>query len=117
MFLHIEDRMSIEEVQDRFSECFPFLKVEFYSNPHRKFQPSAKSHQQDKKKRIRDIRQKHDDGVLEIKSWHTVASVEKRLKEYFDLNVQVFCRDANGAWIQTTSSDCLTLYEQGLSCQ
>lgn len=109
MFLHINDNMTIEEVQDRFNECFPFLRIAFYAKPHRVFEGSDKKHQYDVKRRIGSIRKKHANGVLEIKSWDTTATVEKKIKEMFDLNVQVFRYDAVGCWIQTTLSDSMTL--------
>ena len=112
MFLHLDDSMTIEEVQDRFNECFPYLKIAFYSQPHNKFESSGKEFQYSEKTRIIDIRKKHNNGVMEIKSWYTTAKVEQELKELFDVNVQVFRYDMNGNWIQSTFSDELTLRQQ-----
>ena len=109
MYLQINDRMTVEEVQDRFNECFPFLRLEFYSKPHDAFEGSDKKYQYNDKERIGSIRKKHTDGVLEIKSWDTTAKVEKGIKEMFGLNTQIFRYDAVGCWIQTTLSDELTL--------
>lgn len=109
MFLQISDAMTVEEVQDRFNECFPFLRIAFYARPHRLYEGSKKKDQYEGYRKIGNIRGKHTNGVLEIKSWDTTASVEEKLKAGFDLNVQVFRYDAVGCWIQTTYSDLLTL--------
>jgi hypothetical protein len=109
MFLHINDSMTLEEVQDRFNECFPFLRIAFYAKPHDLFEGSEKRFQYNPKRRIGSIREKHYNGILEIKSWDTTASVERKMKDTFDLNTQVFRYDAVGCWIQTTLSDSLTL--------
>lgn len=111
MFLQIYDSMTVEEVQDRFTECFPFLKIEFYSKPHKKFEASDKTYLYHKKMLIGDIRKKHIDGSLEIKSWFTTARVEKELKDIYGLNAQIFRWDRN-SWIQTSLSDEFTLQQQ-----
>ena len=109
MFLQISDAMTVEEVQDRFNDCFPFLKIAFYSKPHQLYEGSNKKYRCDGARKIGNIRKKHFNGVLEIKSWDTTASVEEKLKEIFGLNAQIFHYDATGCWIQTTLSDVLTL--------
>lgn len=118
MFLQINDEMLVEEVQDRFSECFPLLKIEFYSIPHKRFEPTDKRYAFSGKKRVGNIRKNHSNGVMEIKSWHTVAKVEKGLKDLFGLHGQIFRSSPEGIWVQTAESDSLTLQEQNeLACR
>ena len=112
MFLHIADTMSIADVQERFAECFPFLKIEFYSQTHKRFAETESGYQIPPPTPLADVRSRHANGVLEIKSWHTVAKVEKELKDLFGLNAQVFRTGPDGSWIQTSLSDNLTLQEQ-----
>jgi hypothetical protein len=113
MILQIFDSLTIEEVQERFNECFPYLKLAFYSKPHKIFQPSDDGDEYISKIRLSDIRKNHDNGVLEIKSWYKTARVEADLKEYFDLNAQVLRLDLkSNSWVQTYLSDNLTLKEQ-----
>jgi hypothetical protein len=109
MYLQINDTMSVEEVQDRFNECFPFLRIAFYSKPHEPYEGSDKKYQYGGKEQIGNIRKKHVNAALEIKSWDTTAQVEKGIKKMFGLNTQIFRYDAVGCWIQTTLSDVLTL--------
>lgn len=112
MFLHISDTMTVEEVQDRFRECFPLLDIAFYHTPHKKGRPREKSDEVHPDERIAYIRDNHYNGVLEIKSWYSVARVEKELKEQFGLYAQVCRRDSDGRLVQTTLSDDFTLADQ-----
>ncbi|MGE5520916.1 MAG: hypothetical protein ACM3VS_13375 [Candidatus Dadabacteria bacterium] len=113
MILQIDDRLTVDEVQDRFNECFSFLKLAFYSKSHKRFEKSNKEDQYDGRMLIGDIRNVHINGPFEIKSWYTTAMVEKELKEVYGLNAQIFRWDkVNGQWIQTSLSDDLTLMEQ-----
>ena len=112
MFLQIHDQLTLGELQDRFADCFPFLKLEFYAVSHKRFEPTEKEHQLNSRQRVVDVRKIHQNGALEIKSWYTVARVEKDLKEQYGLNAQVFRSNAKGEWVQTSASDFLTLEEQ-----
>lgn len=112
MFLHIHDQMTLGELQDRFTDCFPFLKLEFYAVAHKRFEPSDLEYQLKSRQYVGEVRKTHQNGALEIKSWYTVARVEKDLKEQYGLHAQVFRSNAKGEWVQTSASDFLTLEEQ-----
>lgn len=112
MFLHIVDSMTVEEVQDRFNECFPFLTIEFFSVPHKRFQSTDVQFRFDPKEQIGDIRTNHTKGAMEIKSWFTVARVEKELWEKYGLHAQIYRLSPDGEAVQTTTSDEFTLHEQ-----
>lgn len=113
MLLQIDDTMRIDEVQDRFQECFPYLQLRFYSKPHEQLEGSEKKDLYDRDIRIGHIRRKHSNGVMEIKSWDTTSTIERKMKEQFGLNIQIFRYDSIGCWIQTTFSDTLTLKQLG----
>ena len=108
MLIEIDDSKTISDLQDRFSLCFPYLKIEFYNTPHHWQEPSAGKHLLDPATRIGDIRRKHAPGILEIKSWYRTGQVEQLFKKLFGLNAQVF-RLENNHWKQSTQSDDLTL--------
>lgn len=111
MILHIHDNKTISDLQDKFNECFPSLKIEFYDHAHHYKEGSPEAHQISTDRTIGSIRKKHEQGEFVIKSWQTVASVEKEFREKYGLNVQVF-RKANDKWIQTSATDPLTLRQQ-----
>jgi hypothetical protein len=111
MLLHIDDTMLVSDVQEDFSDSYPFLKIEFYSEPHHYKQASSEIHRLHPSETIGAIRKIHNPGNLEILSWYTTGRIERDFKEKFGLNVQVFRKEA-GTWMQTRSSDTYTLAEQ-----
>lgn len=112
MFLHISDTMTIEEVQDRFRECFPSLDIVFYSNPYKKGKSFDKNEEIHPNERIAYVRDNHYNGVLEIKSWYAVAKVEQDLKELFGLNAHIIRRDGDDRLLPVTLRDDYTLADQ-----
>lgn len=112
MRLHIDDRLKVRELQERFQKCFPLLKLAFYTKPHKRFQATDDEFLLNAEDMVGDIRHKGENGFLEIKSWYTTARVERELEERFGLHVQIFRQRPDGTWLQTSSSDDLTLYEQ-----
>ena len=111
MLLSINDNKPVSDLQDKFNECFPHLKLEFYHKRH-KVNPASLEEQRIKEDlKIGDIRKKHNRGTLEIKSWDKTGDVEQRFKEEYGLYVQIF-RLENEHWVQSVKSDELTLAEQ-----
>ena len=111
MMLHIDDHLTVSEVQDRFEECFPGLKIEFYSTPHHPGMTTDDKYLILPECRIGDIRKIHNRGELVIMSWYPVERVEREFRKKFGLNVQIF-RAVKDAWVQTGESDKLSLSEQ-----
>lgn len=108
MLIEIDDSKTVSDIQDRFSLCFPFLKIEFYHKPHRWEESSLTANRVDPSTVIGEIRKKHHPGILEIKSWYKTGDVEHLFKKLFGLNAQIF-RLQDGHWKQSTQSDNLTL--------
>jgi hypothetical protein len=111
MLIEIDDSKTIDEIQERFSLCFPFLKIEFYSQPHHWEEPSRARHLIEPTSLIRDIRKEHTPGILEIKSWYKTGTVEQLFKKLFGLNAQIFRLEEN-KWKQSTDSDNISLARQ-----
>lgn len=111
MLLKIFDRIKIDELQDKFNECFPYLKLEFYSHPHKWQEASNKDYLIQPGTYLEDIRKTHDSGLMNIKSWDQTGIVEQAFHNTYGLNVQI-CRFDRNKWIQTSDSDGLTLREQ-----
>ena len=111
MLLKIYDHEKIDEIQDKFNECFPYLKLEFYTQPHKWHEVSGTEHLIASGTYIEDIRKNHPSGIISIKSWDKTGYVEQEFKRMFGLNVQIF-RLHKDRWIQTSDSDDLTLREQ-----
>lgn len=111
MLLKIFDRIKIDAIQDKFNECFPYLKLEFYSRPHKWQEASHEDYLIQPGSYLEDIRKSHASGLMSIKSWDKTGKVEQDFYRIYGLNVQIFRFDRN-KWIQTSDSDGLTLQEQ-----
>ena len=108
MLIEIDDAKTVSDLQDRFSLCFPFLKIEFYCKSHQWEESSSAKNLIDPSTFIGEIRKNHHPGILEIKSWYRTGEVEQAFKKLFGLNAQIFRLEGNH-WKQSTESDNLTL--------
>lgn len=108
MLLEVDDSKKIGDLQERFSLCFPSLKLEFCRKKHGWEDTCEEPEFFGSEVPVMKIRKKHDPGILEIKSWNKVGEVEKDFYRKFGLSVQIFykCRDM---WIQTGKADNVTL--------
>ena len=111
MKIHISDEQSIMEVKQAFYQAFPMLKIEFFTKPHAKREPSDYTHRIDVNTRLKDIRKKHNEGDIHIAANMKVATVEENFLENFGLYVQVF-RKHNDIWLETTVTDDWTIAHQ-----
>lgn len=111
MILRIDDHKTVGEVQDKFNECFPYLKIDFFKKSHHVKKPSDEKDLIGAGYKIGDIRKKHTIGNMEIYSWNTVATIEQAFKERYGLHVQIL-RKENNHWVQTTKTDIYTLKKQ-----
>ena len=103
MLLYIHDQLLIDEIQERFQECFSGLRIVFYSRIQNTKDPAA-MYRMPCTRYVGDVRVKHKNGILEIKSWHTVSKVEKALKEEFDLEARIFRGNELTGWAQVNSN-------------
>jgi hypothetical protein len=110
MLIHVHNNLVISEMQERFTKCFPNLKIEFYSKPHHFKELTPEIYLIGPNQKIGDIKVGFEQGELEIKSWYKAIHVEKAFKDGFGLNAQIF-RNANGKWIQTSETDNYTIFE------
>ena len=111
MLLTISNNKTVSDIQDKFNECFPRLKLEFYDKKHKLNHESIEEQRIKEDVQIGKIRKKHNNGRLEIKSWDKTGEIEQRFMEEYGLYVQIF-RLENGKWIQSVKTDELTLAEQ-----
>ena len=107
----ISDDLTIEQVQDKFSEHFPFLKLEFFKSAHEAEAGSPKDGLINSKKIIGDIRTRQSEGELSIHGNQKVSTLESHFEDNYGLHVQVF-RKSGKVWLETTKTDSWTLAEQ-----
>lgn len=107
----IKDDMTISDLQRAFNERFPYLRLEFYTEPHAPGKGSPATKQIPADKKIGDVRLIHTEGGFQIDPKMKVAALEKLFAEKYGLYVQVF-RRSGSLWLQTTATDDWTLEEQ-----
>ncbi len=116
MKITIKDDQTIREIQENFSNLFPYLKIEFFTKPHKKFSGSRKENIIDPEKNIGSCRSVHGSGALQITAETKVSNLEKELMEHFGLFAQVF-RKSGKVWIETTVTDDWTLAKQNAEAE
>ena len=104
MLLEIDDNKTIDEVQEKFHECFPSLRIAFFGNMHHRDLEKPWERQLDKEQKIGTIRRKHEPLVMDIKSWDNIGEVENRFRKELGLNVQILYSN-NTDWIKKNLKD------------
>lgn len=111
MKILINDRRKLYAIQEAFSEMFPYLKLEFFSKPHKPGAPSPKKFIKSSSKTIGECRTVHSNGTMTILPHMDVLDLERGFRETFGLSVQVFRKSGN-SWLEVTSTGKWTLEEQ-----
>ncbi len=111
MKLHIDDSKTIKEIQDEFLDVFKFIKIEFFTKPHKTGESSTKKDLIENTKKLGDIRTIHNEGDIIITKDMLVSDVENTFENTFGVHVQVF-RKQNNVWLLTTNTDGWTLAKQ-----
>jgi hypothetical protein len=102
MDMIIRSTTSLKELKNQFNHRFSMLKLEFFKKGDKK--PVIEDIT------IADIRLSGHDGHIEIHSLLTASELERSFREIFGIDLQVFRKSGN-VWLQTTTTDHLTLGE------
>lgn len=111
MKININDNRKIFAIQEEFNTLFPYLKIEFFSKPHKVGGASAKKLMKHNSKTLGECRTIHNNGEITITPSLTVSDLEQRFQDVYGLNVQVF-RKSGKVWLETTVTDGWSLDEQ-----
>jgi len=103
MKITINDRRKIQAIQQSFSEMFPYLKLEFFSKPHKPGDTSPKKFMKSSSKTIGECRTVHSNGTMTILPNMTVTDITQGFSETFGLSVQVF-RKSGKVWLETSTT-------------
>lgn len=109
--LKIESLLPIENVQKQFNGIFPYLKIEFFREPHVAGKGTAKNKIIDATTRLGLVQKIKKDGTIEVKAEMNVSTFEKLFEDRFGLYVQVF-RKSGSIWLETSATDSWTLEQQ-----
>jgi hypothetical protein len=110
MHLVISKEKTIQDIQEDFSEHFPFLKLEFYKLQTGDSGLSVKKHLP-QSCTLRSAGLKPEGDVLDISNTMTVNELEHLFLKRFGLDVQV-SRKSGVLWLETTMTDNWTLQKQ-----
>jgi len=108
MEIYISEEAIIADLQREFRETYPYLRLEFYQQPHETGQASCKEQRIAPDTPIEDIRMMHTFGWLDISQQRTAADLERDCRRRFGLSVQVLRKSGN-LWLETTQTDNRTL--------
>lgn len=77
MHIDINDNTTLRHIQEIFSDYYPYLQMEFYKSPHKKYEASAERELIYPGKTIGEVKQTHISAIIEILPHSKVADVEK----------------------------------------
>lgn len=114
IYIVIDESQSIESIQKKFNNAFPFLKIEFFKNPHSVGFGSKKKRMYEAGSiKLIDLNKNFKRGRVSIDTNRTVANLESDFQNQFGLNIQVF-RKSGKVWLETSVTDSWTLGEQNI---
>jgi hypothetical protein len=111
MEIIINDKRIIQTLQEEFNSEYPFLKLEFFSKPHKSGRGTAIKYMKGHLKTIGECRTVRKNGKIIVTPQMTVSDLEQSFSDPFGLGVQVF-RKSGKIWLETTMTDGWTLEEQ-----
>jgi hypothetical protein len=116
MELVLENGMLIRDIQKKFNDLYPFLKIEFYKEKHPSNQLSPRNGKLDHNAAIDSIRNDGTVCQVDIDGEITVGQLEKEFWDKAGLSVQVFRKSGN-LWIETSLTDDWTLEKQNKAAE
>jgi hypothetical protein len=111
MNLIIKEGMLIEDIQKRFSDFYPLLKIEFFRNKHALNTLSPKQEKLPEHTAIALSNRNSHTTSIDISQKVTVGALEKECWNKTGFSVQVF-RKYRNLWIETSLTDYWTLEKQ-----
>ncbi len=109
--MKINEKNTINSIQQEFLKNYPYLKIEFYKQSHEKGEGSIKDHIINGDLTLAEIPKKPVSGSLQISGSLKVSELERAFTDIFGIGAQIFRKSGN-TWLQTTTSDELTLDQQ-----
>jgi hypothetical protein len=110
MEIEISSDTKLTEIRAAFKAQFPFLDIAFFSKAHGEGSGSTKQSQLPYTATFEEAGDPHRIGLLQITGDQTCAFTETEFETGFGLYVQILRKSGN-LWLQTTTSDELTLTE------
>lgn len=103
--------VTIREIQQEFGKVFKWLKIEFYSKPHKVTDKKVTGSMFASAKSLEEIGYRLPSVTIPITSDMTVKQLEEIIQKKTGLYAQVF-RKSGKIWLETSATDNWTLGEQ-----
>jgi hypothetical protein len=110
MQILISDNRKVQEIQQEFTQSFPYLRLGFFCRPHKARQGSP-GRPEAQLQTIGECRSVHNKGQMNITAAMTVGELEQQFREQYGLHVQVF-RKSGQVWLETTVTGGWSLEKQ-----
>jgi ABC-type uncharacterized transport system ATPase component len=111
MELVLSFQETVKDVKKQFNNAFPYLKLEIFTEPYVVGQGSTSLKMVPQSTLLGEITGILSEGEISIDPSSTVKEVEQSFQRHFGLPVQVF-RKQKDVWLETTSTDYMSLAEQ-----
>lgn len=110
MIITLNTQTSIKQIQESFTNRFPFLKIEFFIDANHDGINTANEMIKDHNLTLGSLAAQNINTNLELHGTQTINELEQLFKKNFGLIAQVFYK-RNNNWLVTSTSDKLTLNE------
>lgn len=107
----IDNDRKISGIMEEFNTIFPYLKIEFFSEPPQAGGTSPAKIIKSHSRTLNECRTIHSKKNVSIIPCLTVADLQQVFLENYGLGVQIF-RKSGKAWLETTVTEGWTLEEQ-----
>jgi len=112
MILQVFVHMTIAELQQKFSEYFPYLSLSFFSRPHDIYQSSPVKYLITERETLLErLEARPHHAALNILADMTAGQLEQLFEQELGLHIQVLRKDGD-SWTETTLTDNLRLSDQ-----
>ncbi|MBC7864852.1 MAG: hypothetical protein IAF38_17895 [Bacteroidia bacterium] len=111
MVILINNKRTLNEIQNEFHLRFPNLKIIFFRKKHMIGETSEKTDEIKPGLTLEEARARHNNGHVTIYPHQTVDSLEELFEEKFGLYAQVMRRSGK-VWLVTSKTDEWTLAKQ-----
>lgn len=112
MKLYLSSNVKIKDIQKKFKNSFPYLKLEFFKK-HAFAKGNPNNNIVSANSTLIDVTGVTIDGEIQIKGRQTVAELEELFQSRFNLPVQIF-RKIRYSWIDITKTDHLQLQKHNI---
>ena len=111
MIIELNTQTSIKQIQESFTNRFPFLKIEFFIDANHDGINTANEMIKDHNLTLGGLATQNISTNLEIHGTQTITEMEQLFKNNFGVIAQVFYKRNNNWLVTSSTSDKLTLNE------